>query len=249
MKNVMEFIKFRVIDGIDVIGVGLIIYYFFSFIKGTKAIQIMIGLVSVLILGIFAEFFKLETLSFIAKGFGTAWIILFVVLFQPELRNAFARLGKTRIGKFFTKERNVVIDELVRTVLALSERKQGGIITVERDISCKNYINGGHIIEGKLSTELILSIFNPKSPLHDGAIIVKGDTIVASSCILPLSERTLDSGIGTRHRAALGLAEETDAVSIVVSEETGNITLAVDRRLMRNLSKERLEKELKERLG
>ncbi|MCK4308187.1 DNA integrity scanning protein DisA nucleotide-binding domain protein, partial [candidate division WOR-3 bacterium] len=91
--------------------------------------------------------------------------------------------------------------------------------------------------------------FNPKSPLHDGAVIVKGDTIIASSCILPLSDRTLDSGVGTRHRAALGLAEETDAVSMVISEETGNISLAVDRMLMRNLSKERLEKELKEKLG
>jgi uncharacterized protein (TIGR00159 family) len=245
----MGFIKFRVIDGIDIAAVALIIYYFLSFIKGTKAIQITIGLVSVLILGIFAEFFKLGALSFISKGFGAAWIILFVVLFQPELRNAFARLGKTRVGKFFTKERNVVIDELVRIAIALSERRQGGIITVERDISCKNYIESGHRIEGKLSAELIMSIFNPKSSLHDGAIIVKGDTILASSCILPLSDRTLDSGIGTRHRAALGLAEETDAVSIVISEETGNISLAVDRMLMRNLSKERLEKELKEKLG
>ena len=245
----MGFIKFRVIDGIDIIVVALIIYYFLSFIKGTKAIQITIGLVSVLILGIFAEFFKLGALSYIAKGFGAAWIILFVVLFQPELRNAFARLGKTRLGKFFTKEREVVVDELVRVVSALSEKRQGGIITIEHDISCKNYIESGHKIEGKLSAELIMSIFNPKSPLHDGAIIVKGDTIVASSCILPLSERTLDSGIGTRHRAALGLAEETDAVSIVISEETGNISLAVDRMLMRNLSKERLEKELRERLG
>ena len=245
----MGFIKFRVIDGIDIIAVALIIYYFLSFIKGTKAIQITLGLVSVLILGIFAEFFKLGALSFIAKGFGAAWIILFVVLFQPELRNAFARLGKTRVGKFFTKERNVVIDELVRIAIALSEKRQGGIITVERDISCKNYIESGHKIEGKLSAELIMSILNPKSPLHDGAIIVKGDTIVASSCILPLSDRTLDSGIGTRHRAALGLAEETDAVSMVISEETGNISLAVDRMLMRNLSKERLEKELKEKFG
>ncbi len=245
----MGFIKFRVIDGIDIALVALIIYYFLSFIKGTKAIQITIGLVSVLVLGIFAEFFKLGALSYIAKGFGAAWIILFVVLFQPELRNAFARLGKTRVGKFFTKERDVVIDELVRVAIALSEKRQGGIITVERDISCKNYIESGHKIEGKLSAELIISIFNPKSPLHDGAVIVKGDTIVASSCILPLSDRTLDSGIGTRHRAALGLAEETDAVSIVVSEETGNISLAIDRMLMRNLSKERLEKELKEKLG
>ncbi len=245
----MGFIKFRVIDGIDIVGVALLIYYFLSFIKGTKAIQIMIGLVSVLILGIFAEFFKLGTLAFIAKGFGAAWIILFVVLFQPELRDAFARLGKTRIGRFFTKERNIVISELVRVAYALSDKRYGGIITVERDISCKNYIDTGHKIEGILSVELITSIFNPKSPLHDGAIIVKGDTLVASSCILPLSERLLDPTIGTRHRAALGLAEETDAVSIVVSEETGGISLAVDRMLMRNLSKEKLEKELRERLG
>ncbi len=245
----MGFVEFRFKDGIDIVLVSVIIYYFLSFIKGTKAIQIMIGLVSVLILGIFSEFFKLGMLSFISKGFGAAGIILFVVLFQPELRNAFARLGKTRVGKFFTKERTIVIDELVRVAGALSEKRQGGIIVIEQDISCKNYIETGHMIEGKLFTEIILSIFNPKSPLHDGAIIVKGDTILAASCILPLSDRILAAGTGTRHRAALGLAEETDAVSIVISEETGSISLAVDRMLIRNISKERLDKELRERIG
>jgi diadenylate cyclase len=245
----MGFIKFRLIDGVDILIVAIIIYYFLSFIKGTKAIQMMIGLLGVLVLGILAEFFKLDTISFIAKGFGAAWLIVFVILFQPELRNAFARIGKTKIGRLFTAESKDIINELVKSVVKLSELKYGGIIAVERNISCKAYIDAGYKIEGKLSTGIVSAIFNPGSPLHDGAIIVKGDTILASSCILPLSDRKLSPYIGTRHRAALGLAEETDAVCIIVSEETGNISLAINHELIMNISAEELESKLIKEVG
>lgn len=245
----MGFIKFRVIDGIDIIIVSLIIYYFLSFIKGTKAIQMMIGLLSLLVLGIFADFFKFETLSFIVRGFGAAWIIVFVILFQPELRNAFARIGRTRVGRLFTSETKSIVGELVRASVALSDKRQGGIIAIERDIACKVYIDSGHKIEARVSSELITTIFSPHSPLHDGAIIVKGDTIVASSCILPLSDRPLNPQVGTRHRAALGLTEETDAVCIVISEETGNISLAVNRELMTNIPPDKFKALLMKELG
>jgi diadenylate cyclase len=245
----MGFIRFRIIDCLDIIAVGVIIYYFLSFIKGTKAIQMTIGLLTVLFLGIFAEFFKFETLSFIAKGFGAAWIIVFVILFQPELRNAFTRIGRTRIGKlFFTGEGKRVISELVKATIALSEKKHGGIIAIERDISCKSYIESGIRIDARISSELISTIFHPSSPLHDGAIIIKGDLIVASSCILPLSDTILSPQIGTRHRAALGLAEETDALCIVVSEETGNISIAANRKLILNVSRDTLKYKLTEEL-
>ena len=244
----MEFIKFRLTDAIDIMAVAVIIYYFLSFIQGTKAIQMILGLLSVLVLGIFADFLKFETLSFIAKGFGAAWIIVFVILFQPELRNAFARIGRTRIGKLFATETKDVIDELIKSAISLADMKHGGIIVIERDIPCKNYIDTGHKIEAKVSAELIATIFNPTSPLHDGAIIVKGDIIVASSCILPLSERTVNPSIGTRHRAALGIAEETDAVCIVISEETGNISLTAHRELMTNIPKDKLKNELTKEL-
>lgn len=246
----MGFIKIRITDGIDIIIVATIIYYFLSFIKGTKAIQMIIGLLSLLVLGIFAEFLKFDTLSFIVKGFGAAWIIVFVILFQPELRNALARIGRTRVGRLFATETTKnIIDEFVKSTIALSDMKHGGIIAIERDIACKNYIETGHRIDGRVSSELITAIFNPHSQLHDGAIIVKGDTLIASSCILPLSERPLNPLIGTRHRAALGLAEETDAVCIVVSEETGNISLAVNRELTMNIQRDTLRARLIEELG
>jgi diadenylate cyclase len=237
------------IDGIDIAIVGIIIYYFLSFIKGTKAIQMMIGLLSLLILGICADFFKFETLSFIIKGFGAAWIIVFVILFQPELRNAFARIGRTRFGRLFTAETKSMLGELSRAAVSLSRNKHGGIIAIERDISCKNYIDTGHKIDGRVTSELIETVFDPHTPLHDGAIIVKGDTILATSCILPLSERKLNPLLGTRHRAALGLVEETDALCIIVSEETGNISIAVDRQLKTNIPADRLKSDLMKEFG
>ena len=245
----MGFIKFRFIDGVDIIIVTLIIYYFLSFIKGTKAIQMIIGLISLLVLGLFADFLKFETLSYITKGFGAVWVIVFVILFQPELRNALARIGKTRIAKFFTKEKNIMIDELVNAALSLSEKKSGGIIAIERDVALKSYMDTGRRIEAKLSSELITTIFNPNSPLHDGAIVVKESEIVAAACILPLSERSLGPTIGTRHRAALGLSEETDAICIIVSEETGKVSLAINGNLMLNIPEDELEKRLLKELG
>jgi diadenylate cyclase len=245
----MDFLRFRVIDGIDIAIVGVIIYYFLSFIKGTKAIQMMIGLLSLLVFGICADFFKFETLSFIIKGFGAAWIIVFVILFQPELRNAFARIGRTRFGRLFTAETKSMLGELATAAISLSRSKHGGIIVIERDISCKNYIDTGHTIDARVSSELIETIFNPRSPLHDGAIIVKGDTILSTSCILPLSERALNPLFGTRHRAALGLVEETDALCIVISEETGNISIAVDRQLNTSIPADRLKSDLIKEFG
>ncbi|MDI6839279.1 MAG: diadenylate cyclase CdaA [bacterium] len=245
----MGFIKFRFIDGLDIVVVTLIIYYFLSFIKGTKAIQMIIGLLSLLLLGLFADFFKLETLSFITKGFSAVWIIVFVILFQPELRNALARIGRTKIGKFFTKEKNVIMDELVSALFTLSKNKHGCIIAIERDTPLKSYMDTGRIIEAKLSSELITTIFSPHSSLHDGAVVIKEDTIVAAACILPLSEKSLNTTIGTRHRAALGLSEETDALCIIVSEETGKISFATGGNLTMNIPENELKSRLLKELG
>jgi diadenylate cyclase len=239
----MGFIKFRVVDGLEIIILFAFIYYFLSFIKGTKALQMMIGVVSLLVLMILSDFLKFETLSFIFRGFGTAWIILLVLLFQPELRNALARLG-ARFGKAFTQEIKMPIDEIAKTVFALSEKKQGAIIVIEKEVSLKDYIDTGQLIESKLTSEIILTIFTPLSPLHDGAIVIKGNTILAAACILPVSEKPLVTEIGTRHRAALGLSEETDAVCIIVSEETGNISMAVKGELITNIPKTKVKQEL-----
>jgi diadenylate cyclase len=239
----MDFIKFKVIDGLEIVIMFAIIYYFLSFIKGTKALQMMIGLFCLLVLMILSDFLKFETLSFIFKGFGTAWIILLVLLFQPELRNALARLG-ARFGKAFTQGIKMPIDELSKTVFALSEKKEGAIIVIEREVSLKDYIDTGQLMESRLTSEIILTVFTPLSPLHDGAVIVRGNTLVAAACILPVSEKPLVTEIGTRHRAALGLSEETDAVCIIVSEETGQISIAVKGELITNIPKTKIKQEL-----
>lgn len=244
----MGIIKFKVVDGVEIAVLAGIIYYFLSFIKGTKALQMMIGIVSLLVLMLIADFLKFETLSFIFKGFGAAWLIILVFLFQPELRTALARIG-ARFGKPFTHGINLPTDELVRAIFALSEKKDGGIIVVERDISLKNYADTGQAIEARLSSELILSIFNALSPLHDGAIIVKNNMILAAACILPISDKILRPEIGTRHRAALGLSEEADAVCIIVSEETGNISIAANGELVLNIEKANIKQELIERIA
>ncbi|MDD5530520.1 MAG: diadenylate cyclase CdaA [bacterium] len=239
----MGFIKFRVVNAFEIIILSAFIYYFFSFIKGTKALQMMIGVVSLFVLAIISEFLKFDTLSFIFKGLWTAWIIILVFLFQPELRNALARLG-ARFGKVFTQEIKMPIDELTKTVFALSEKKEGAIIVIEREVSLKDYIDTGQLMESRLSSEIILTVFTPLSPLHDGAVIVRGNTLVAAACILPVSEKPLVTEIGTRHRAALGLSEETDAVCIIVSEETGHISIAVKGELITNIPKTKVKQEL-----
>lgn len=243
----MDILKFKVIDGVEILLLAGIIYYFLSFIKGTKALQMMIGIMALLVLMIAAEFLKFETLSFIFKGFWTAWIIILVFLFQPEIRSALARIG-ARFGRPFTQGMKMPTDELVRAIFALSEKKEGAIIVIERDVSLKNYTDTGQSVEARLSSELILSIFNPFSPLHDGAVIVKENTIIAAACILPVSEKYLKPEIGTRHRAALGLSEETDALSVIVSEETGNISIA-DSGELTLITKDKIKQELSERVS
>jgi len=240
----MEIIKFKPIDIVDILLVSTVIYYFLSFIRGTKAVQIMLGLLGLLILAFIADFFRLTAFSMITKGLGAAWILIVFILFQPELRNAFARIGQTRFAKFLVTETKEMTDELVDSALALSEKGYGGLIAIERNTPLKNYIETGRRMDAKVSKELIESIFTSRSPLHDGAIIIKGDNIVAAACILPLSDKQLPPTVGTRHRAGIGLSEETDAVCVIVSEETRNISLAFNGNFVQNIPKERLKAEL-----
>jgi diadenylate cyclase len=241
----MGFVEFRIKDLIDIILVAVFIYYFLSFIKGTRAIQMMIGLVTLLSIGVISSFLRLESLLFIFKAGGAAWIIIFVILFQPELRTAFAKLGRTRIGRvFFLRESKGIMKEIVKGVKELTKKGHGGIIVIEQNISCNDYIATGHKLDAKISSELIVSIFNPNSPLHDGAIIIKDDIIIASSCILPLAEGKFSPKMGTRHRAALGALHETDAICIVISEERREISLGYNKELIMNFPEDKLLEKL-----
>jgi len=184
------------------------------------------------------------------EGFKAIWIIAFVILFQPELRNALTGLGKTRFARIFVRGERKLIDELVESAVMLSDRGIGGIIAIEKDVSLKSYIDTGTKIEAKVSADLISTIFTPYSPLHDGAVIIENDTIVAAGCILPLSDNPdLDHSIGTRHRSALGLSEETDAICVVVSEESRGLSLAMNGKFLGNVSRQKLKRELEKAIG
>jgi diadenylate cyclase len=181
----------------------------------------------------------------------TVWVIAFVIIFQPELRRALASLGQHRfLSRFFTVEETGVLPEIIKSVSRLAEKGIGAIIVLEKDMGLKNYIETGTKIDARLTAELVETIFSPTSPLHDGAVIVQNDRVAAAGCILPLTQdQRLSVSLGTRHRAAIGLTEETDAVVIVVSEETQAISYAQSGKLTRKIDINTLRAELLRNFG
>ncbi len=167
----------------------------------------------------------------------TVWLIAFVIVFQPELRRMLIFVGQSRLVRYFVKvSSGKTFEEVIKAAVELSKRKYGGLIVMTRDMGIKSITETGIQIQAEISSPLIVSIFNTRSPLHDGAIIIKNDIIEAAKCLLPLSQNpNIESHLGTRHRAALGLAEESDAIVLIVSEETGQISLAFDNRLILDL--------------
>ncbi len=242
----MGFLRITFIDILDVALIGFITYHFIRFIKGTRALQMLAGLMIIFIMAFFAEFLSLKGFSWIMGGLRTAWVVAFVILFQPEIRNALASLGRTRFVRLFIRAKEDPIKEIGNSVIELSEKGIGGLIVIEREMGLKNYIDTGISIDARVNSDLLVTIFTPYSPLHDGAVIIRENTIVAAACILPISESpSIPHTMGTRHRAALGIAEETDAVAIVISEETRKFSIAVDRELRKDIPKEEVEKTLR----
>ena len=201
----------------------------------------LLGLVSLLIfLTLISSLFDLKTISWLLGHFFAFIVVALVVIFQPELRRALAEIGSQPIFFTITNER-AVVDVLVKSAIAFSGRKIGALIAVEREIGLRSVAEAGALIDAKLSQELLEQLFYPNSPLHDGGVIIQNDRIIGAACIFPLTPRIdLAKSVGTRHRAALGLAEETDAVVLVVSEETGNISVACQGQLHQNVGRERL---------
>lgn len=188
-----------------------------------------------------AELLGLSTLSWVFEKLWTVGLFSLVVIFQPEIRKALSRLGQKTGVPVIKPVGERVVDRVVRASSFLSERQIGGLIVIERSQSVDGVVEGCVLIDSLVSVELLITIFNPLSPLHDGAVVIRGDRVVYASCILPLSKSSkLPKKYGTRHRAALGISEETDALCVVVSEETGEISLAVDGKLQRNLDPEML---------
>jgi diadenylate cyclase len=235
---------------IDILILTYVFYKFYQILAQTKAVQVLKGLIFFFILYIISRITKLETFSWVLDQIAGVIVIAVIIVFQPELRRVLTKLGQSNWLNSFIKKDPKDLTAILNAVQNFHIRQIGALIVFERSVGLKNIIESGTVIEAEISTSLLLTIFTNKTPLHDGAIIIKNDQIVAAGCFLPLSETTqISQDLGTRHRAALGLAEESDALIIVVSEETGRISLAYDGKLYTNYEIDVLRKELSALLG
>lgn len=238
------FLKFRIADAVDILLVALVVYYFLRFIRGTRAIRMLYALLVFLAISLVARWLDFWALGVIISSLTTVWIVAFVILFQPEIRNLLARFGRYRPLRFLLRQQAdaTVIDEVVEATAQLKERGIGGLIVIEREIGLREYAETGTRMEARLSAPLLVSLFTPPAPLHDGAVVVAGGLVIAAGCTLPLSEVTYQDGpLGMRHRAGLGIATVTDAAVIVISETSGRIGFACRGRLVLSLTPSQLK--------
>jgi diadenylate cyclase len=223
----IDFLPVGLIDILDILLVTFIIYKLYLIVRRTRAVQMAIGLVLIFLVSFLAQAFQMQEVTWIFRNLSTVWLVAFVILFQPELRRVLTLMGQSRIIRLLTKEQpSEAMSEIAKAAIELSRRGYGGLIVVVRDTGLKPIIETGVRIQSLVTSSLIVSIFNPRSPLHDGAIVIQNDIIAAAKCILPLSKNPrLEHQWGTRHRAAIGLSEESDALVVVVSEESGAISI------------------------
>ncbi len=250
LKNALH--NFTVADAVDIVLVSIIVYWFLNLMKGSRAYQMTVGLLTVVGVYILSLYLKLNTLNWLLKEFLTYLIIAIIVLYQGELRKLLAEIGSRG---FFRRRGIKTSKEAIGTIALaskyLANQKIGALIAIEKEISLKNYAEKGVAIDARISRDLIVSIFYPNSPLHDGGMIIAGERIRAVACLFPHpSEHPFLEKFGTktRHLAAIGLSMETDSAVIVVSEEKGTISLAIGGRLFMNLDRETLEKRISEYL-
>ena len=241
-----QFQNFEFRSAIDIIVVAVVFYQFYMLIKRTRAVQLVKGVMVLVAVSLIARYFELTTVSWLLNKLLQMFIYAIPVVFQPELRKALEQLGR---GRFFTRHPSTpgldtqeqVVEELVRCTQVLSKTRIGALIVIERKTGIQDFIETGIKIDGMLSSEFLVNIFIPNTPLHDGAVIVRQDRVAAAGCFLPLSENSsIQKELGTRHRAALGLTEITDAIVIVVSEETGAISVGIDGALTRFMDEKML---------
>jgi len=234
------------IDLLDILLVAVLFYRLLILVKGTRSAQMYVGLLVIVLVGLIAREFDLIAVRWIVDSLKTVWLIAFVILFQPELRHALAQFGRTRYFRSFVRpDTYPVLGEVVRAVEALAQLRHGALIVIERNVGLRNFAETGTRLDAKVSAELLVTLFSPGSPLHDGALVLREDAVVAASCILPLSSNPrVSATLGTRHRAALGLSEETDAAVIVVSEQSGAISIAYRGTLKQRLNEGELRSEL-----
>jgi len=233
-------------DVIEILIVAFVLYRVLVFLVGTRALQILVGLVVLGLVYFVAILLKFTMITALLGLIFTYLAFAAVVVFQPEIRQALARLGRSRVIAFLAHpETAAVTDEIAEAVASLSRQGIGAIIAVEGEVSLNDYLESGKEMRAAVSADLLVTIFTPYSPLHDGAVVIRGGQIIAAGCVLPLTQFPVeDRSLGTRHRAALGLSEETDAIVIVVSEETSKVSIAMRGLLHRGVSDQQLREVL-----
>jgi len=237
-------------DTLDVLVVAVGIYWLLLLIRGTRAIQILVGLGTLIALRVAADFLELLTLAWLLDNFLASAVLIIIVLFQADIRRALARVGRGFFPRLSERQESQIVEEVVRACQTLSARRSGGLIVLERRTGLDDQIEAGIALDANVTKELLTSIFVPSSPLHDGAVVIQNGRVSFAGSILPLTLRTdLPEGVGTRHRAAVGITEETDAVVIVVSEETGAISVVMGGQMNRGLDAPRLRVALRDALA
>lgn len=238
--------KVTVIAVIDILIVAFLIYQFAVNLRGRRAAQVMIGVLMLLFIYIGAALLGLELLSSILSNLAPYTAITMVILFQSEIRRILARIGRNKLFGFTDQlERRESAEEILLAMQYLSQTQTGALIVIERDAGLKTFIETGVSLDAQISRDLLLSIFFPGAPLHDGAVIVQGDRMAAGACLLPLTlNPALMNSLGTRHRAAIGITEETDCLALVVSEETGKLSYAIHGEIHQGVTLDEIEKQL-----
>ncbi len=221
------FLSFGIIDLLDILLVTFVFYQVYRLMRGTRATQMFTGLLVLMVTGSLAQLMGMSGITWLIQSIGAMWAVAFVILFQPELRRALTRLGQLGLLRtFFKSGSEKMVSEVTRAAMELSRRRFGGLIVFQRTTGIRGVIETGVQLQAEVTWDLLVSIFFPRTPLHDGAVIISEGTIIAARCILPLSQNVPpESTLGTRHRAAIGITEDVDAVTVVISEETGSVSV------------------------
>ena len=240
------FSQLRWQDALDIGIIAFVVYRLIHMIKGTRAMQMITGLVVVLLAYLISQVLGLFTLNWVLDNFLGSIILVIIVIFQSDIRRALTQFGTTPLfGVADRSERGQVLEEITKAVAALAEKRVGALIVLEREVGLNEYIEVGTHLDARVTRELLESVFNPQSPMHDGALVIQRGRASAARCFLPLTvDPHLSKDLGTRHRAAIGLTEETDAVAIVVSEEQGRISLVVEGKVTQDLEGPELRRSL-----
>ena len=243
-----EFIEKHWKDGIEILVLASLIYQLYRAFRATRGAQILVGLGLILVvLALVTQIFQFEVIGWLISRSAIFLSFALIVIFQPELRNGLARIGSSRFFSFSENRRLAFVERLADAVVLLSKKRIGALFAIERDITLKEQLETGVVLDSHFTPELAMSVFFPKSPLHDGGMIIANDRVAGAACVFPVTEKEMqDRSTGLRHRAAIGLTERTDAIAIVVSEETGSISISEGGSLHRNLTEKQFREKISE---